>query len=325
MSKDDEVPVHVRALIPSSDSVADSLGVARGSHAPRWVWRYSWRIHGYCLPMLHAFDRARSKDLDYSLKCLWCKALSGRDKSSPTFDGGLAYDMLPSGTRWVLRLPGRVFPRLIHFNIELRTAFLDRALLQEIESSTKNQKKMNTLLITLGAGYDTRSIRFLISGRVQEAWELDVPPVIASKEIMLERLRNRRTQRGFPVMLPQMAVQDLNQVEAFQETVSSILDSLDGNENDDWHVIFLLEGVLIYLNNGVPRSLLACCSSMLKREGLSGSLIFADLFRDLSSLDVESADDYFLSQGWNLVPSSWCVKPGLARHMGIARIIKEDR
>jgi O-methyltransferase involved in polyketide biosynthesis len=99
---------------------------------------------------------------------------------------GLAYDMLPSGTRRILQLPGLFFPRLIHFNIELRTAYLNRALLQEIE--LKPEKK--TVLITLGAGYDALLVRFLTSGQVREAWELDVEPVVSLKESMLEQLDN---------------------------------------------------------------------------------------------------------------------------------------
>jgi O-methyltransferase involved in polyketide biosynthesis len=70
------------------------------------------------------------------------------------------------------------------------------------------------------------------------------------------------------------------------------------------HVVFLLEGVLIYLNNGVPRSLLSSCSSVLKRAGLSGSLVFADLLRDIASLDVEGAEQVVRSYGWGLVHSS---------------------
>lgn len=296
--------------IPSSDVVADDLGVRRGSRAPRRIWRYSWRLHGYMLPLLHALDRARSKDLDYSLKCLWCKALSGLDPSSPTFDGGLAYDMLPSGTRWILRLPNRIFPRLIHFNIELRTAYLNRAIREEVERYPT--KKIR--LITFGAGYDTRSVRCLMEGQVHEAWEIDMAPVVASKEIMLDRLRQRRHSI---MERPNLLALNLNNLDALREILQSVLDSKRGK---DWHTIFLFEGVLIYLDRDVPKTLLTCCSSMLRTDGLSGSLVFADLFRDLTRFDNDSAAEFFQSVGWDLMRSTWCVKPGLARHMGVARL-----
>jgi hypothetical protein len=100
-------------------------------------------------------------------------------------------------------------------------------------------------------------------------------------------------------------------VEEFQKTVSSILGSLDGN-SDDWHVVFLLVGVLIYLNDGVPRSLLSSCSSVLKCAGLSGSLVFADLLRDVASLDAEGAEQVVRSYGWGLAHSS-CGASNLVR------------
>ncbi len=301
--------------LSSSDLIADSLEVQRGLRAPRLLFKFSWRVHGYCLPLLHAYDKAQTKDLDYSLKCLWCKALSGLDPRSPTFDEGLTYDMLPSGTRRILRFPNRFFPRLIHFNIELRTAFLDRALLREIEV-IGSRKKIQ--LITLGAGYDTRSVRFLTSGQVQEAWELDVSPVISSKKVMFDRLVKRRQERQLLAKLPSLLVQDLNEVEEVEREIFGILDSC--HDKHEWHIIFILEGVLIYLNEGVPTTLLSSCSSILKQNKFSGSLIFADLIRGLESSDVDRADHHLAAQGWDLERSSWCVKPGLARHMGLARV-----
>jgi O-methyltransferase involved in polyketide biosynthesis len=311
-----EAPNGTKILsVPSSDVIAAAFNVRPGSHAPRIIWKYSWRIHGRILPLLHAFDRARSKDMDYSLKCLWCKAITGQDRTSPVFDGGLAYDMLPSGSRWIVKLPNRIFPRLIHFNIELRTAYLDRALRQEIIEANPEKK---IRLITLGAGYDARSVRFLTEGLVEEAWEIDVKPVVTSKQIMLDRLQRRRPDSK----LPNLVTQDLNDVESFQRIFSDIVDP---SENGDWHNIIMLEGVLIYLDEGVPSKLLSFCSSYLKREELSGSLVFADLFRGLPSSEINDARDRFGSDGWELLESSWCVKPGLARHMGVARVPKAVR
>jgi len=302
--------------VPSSDQIADKLKIHRGSHAPRWVWRSTWRVHGYSLPLLHAMDQARSQDLDYSLKCLWCKALSGLDTTSPAYDGGLAYDMLPSGTRRILRLPSWLFPRLIHFNIELRTAYLAQAVQREVEQF--GMRKIR--LVTLGAGYDARSVRLLTTGEVQEAWELDVAPVVTSKTIMLERLVQRRHQSLPPLKLPNLLVQDLNDIDGYRKAVSNIIGSAENTS--EWHTIFLLEGVLIYLDDNVPRSLLNSCSDILRSERVSGSLVFADLFRELANFDVGIAGDFYQSMGWDLLYDSWCVKPGLARHMGIARVEK---
>ena len=298
--------------IPTSDEVAKALNVRPGSHAPRIMWRYSWKIHGWSLPLLHCFDKAAARDFDYSLKCLWCKALAGRDTKSPVYDDGIAYDMLPSGSRWIFKLPNRIFPRLIHFNIELRTAYLDNALRQEIAAN--EGKKIR--LITLGAGYDARSVRFLTDGVIDEAWELDITAVLDSKVIMLDRLLKRRPS----CVLPKIVSVDLNDVDTFRDLRLNGIVSSDTN----WHTIFLLEGVLIYLDEGIPDKVLSVCSNILQERGLSGSLVFADLLRGIPDGNFEMAKDRLDGDGWQLVESSWCVKPGLARHMGTARVEASD-
>ena len=110
------------------DELGERLKVRPGTDAPRVFWRLTWKIHSWSLPLLHAFDKARAQDFGNSLKCLWCKALIGVDRTSPVYDSGITYDMLPSGSRWFVKLPNRIFPRLIHYNLELRTAYLDEAV-----------------------------------------------------------------------------------------------------------------------------------------------------------------------------------------------------
>ncbi|KAG7359888.1 leucine carboxyl methyltransferase [Nitzschia inconspicua] len=203
-------------------SIAQRLNVKPGmmDFSPRF-WKFAWRMHGRLLPLLHIWDKARTADLDNCLKVLWCKALVGLDWNSPAYDGGLAYDMLPSLTRWLVKLPERVFPRLVHFIIELRTVYLDRALQEEMQhakdlrsvSNVTQQQQNHTdscfsriRLVTLGAGYDTRSVKFLNDDggcQIDEAWELDMQTVIASKSIMLERLRTRRPNAKIPKLVGQ--------------------------------------------------------------------------------------------------------------------------
>lgn len=330
-----ELHAHDNPLqVASSDVMADRLGVRRGSHAPRIVWKFSWRIHGYLLPLLHAWDQARSKDLDYSLKCLWCKALSGRDPDSPAFDGGMTYDMLPSGSRWILKLPRSFFPRLIHFNIELRTAYIDQALREEIARIRSRDAECRIQLITLGAGYDTRSTRFLTNGLVDEAWELDVEAVMESKRIMLERLQQRRKKRKQAIKVPFLMTQDLNDLEGVKDVLSNALNDTHttctekaGEEGyPKCHTIFIFEGVLIYLRDGIPRRILSAISSIIQTRDRPASIIFADLFRDLRGMEsMDEIQTHFQRElGWDLDLNSFCVKPGLARHMGVARIVENN-
>ena len=292
------------------DQIARSLNVRPGSHAPRIIWRLSWRIHSWFLPLLHAFDTARARDFDSSLKCLWCKALASKDTTSPVYDLGIAYDMLPSKSRWIIALPNRIYPRLIHYNIELRTAYLDDAV-RQVRADHPDKK---IRLITLGAGYDTRSVRFLTKNTIDEAWELDIKDVLDSKMIMLERLKSRRPD----CVQPNITSVDLNDVSSLRRTLSEITSDRDSN----WHTIFLFEGVLMYLKGEVPDQVLSACASCLQERRQSGSLVFSDFLRGVpTDGDVQTAKNRLAGDGWDLFESSWTVKPGSARHMGRARLI----
>jgi hypothetical protein len=48
-------------------------------------------------------------------------------------------------------------------------------------------KRPKIRLVILGAGYDTRSVRLLQQGRVDQVWEFDLPPVMESKRWLLKR------------------------------------------------------------------------------------------------------------------------------------------
>ena len=53
--------------------------------------------------------------------CLWWKALSGNDITSPVYDRELSYDLLPPVTRWMVSpRVCRWYPRLHHANVEIR-------------------------------------------------------------------------------------------------------------------------------------------------------------------------------------------------------------
>lgn len=146
--------------------------------------RRVWKLHGKLLPLFHIFEGDNySPELFVNLRVLWNKAISSLDRNSPVYEGNQTsfwtYRMLPRSSRWILKaIPSRFFPRWYHANIELRTAYLNRAIAREIDKiRTKSNKKIR--LIVLGAGYDTRSIRLLLDesscDRIDQAWEFDLP------------------------------------------------------------------------------------------------------------------------------------------------------
>jgi hypothetical protein len=277
--------------------------------------------------------------------------------------------MLPSITRWIVLknpiLPLWIFPRLVHYVIELRTTFLNGALRNEIRHRYRQQQqrlqqqktKEKIRLISLGAGYDTRSIQFLnvedrgnedscsckddvTTGnievlRVDEAYELDMPDVVSSKTIMLTRLVQRRQQRRAARLrnhtvedqepstkLPTLMSQDLTDINGLKSCLDKIFSNNDdgGDGPATLYTIFLVEGVLIYLSEAQRSAVLSTCSQYLKDRGLHGSLLFADRIRKPSDPTLDEMKTWLDGDGWTLNDGSFAVHPGKARHMGIARV-----
>jgi len=129
------VPIIVRgyqygspnSTIPSSSDAAKEVGVRAVLDAPKKKWKRAWVTFRTLLPILHLFDRFRTPESSLNRACLWWKAIAGNDEESPAFDNGLAYDILPPGTRIIVgRRVVRYYPRLHHANVEIRTAYLNR-------------------------------------------------------------------------------------------------------------------------------------------------------------------------------------------------------
>mmetsp|Transcript_3330 Transcript_3330/g.5575 ORF Transcript_3330/g.5575 Transcript_3330/m.5575 type:complete len:474 (-) Transcript_3330:271-1692(-) len=167
-------------ILTPSDA-AQKVGVLPTKNATKGEWQRAWKLHRGLMKPLHLMDGCRPKDSKLALACLWWKALAGNDKSSPVHDYSLSYDLLPPITRWIVSSRVcRFYPRLHHANVEIRTAYLDKALTNIINtimndyntaaasSSTQQQhqsmqkkKKKKIRLVVMGGGYDTRSIKLL--------------------------------------------------------------------------------------------------------------------------------------------------------------------
>jgi hypothetical protein len=283
------------------------LNVAPQAKRFKLLQRISMRTHRKLLPLLHWKDKARAQDMNVNLRVLWNKVITSLDKNSPAYEPERwTFDMLP-WSRWILQIiPIRLFPRWLHANIELRTVYLNMAVDREIDQVPAKTK---IRIVTVGGGYDSRPTRLLASNRIQQAWELDLPNVAASKRTMLERLFQRRK---IPINAPQLSGVDLNDLDLVQTTLEHITKD---DKRNEWHTIVVSEAVLMYLDEGVPSKVLAVCRSVLGRKG-TVSFCFADRLEGVPQED-EDAGRQFLSQaGWKLV--DWLPKPGRACHMGIA-------
>jgi hypothetical protein len=113
-----------------------------------------------------------------------------------------------------------------------------------------------------------------------ECYELDLPQVVNTKRQLIEfRLSHRRPwlqHNGETICNPTLLEVDSNNSNLTQ----SVLESLSSNRNDESNNsaeaptanIILFEGVLIYLDQGVPHSLLNLCSNVLRKHSSGNSL-----------------------------------------------------
>lgn len=320
------------STLPSPKDIAKRLGVIPTKEASAKTWQRAWKLHKRLIPLLHSTDSCKPPDSSLNIACMWWKSLSGNDKSSPVYDNGLSYDLLPSGWRNILRFR-RLYPRLHHGNVELRTAYIDsqiKDIVQNLkQNSTEATNKGETImcqLICMGAGYDTRGVKMLERNNVDRVVELDLPEVVHAKERLYRRLRKRRPwlkEMSMPTLIPA----DFNDiVDVRQKLLDAISTSRDDGLQDTqtqkqeyWHTIFVFEGVMIYLNDGIPSSLLDITSKVLKETELAGSLVFADRLENVPGGDLNLGQIELQRNGWLL--KDWCPKPGLARHMGSAELL----
>lgn len=306
------------STIPPPSIIASKLNVKPTKDASAKQWQRAWKIHKKLLPILHSTDSCKPPDSSLNLACMWWKALSGNDGTSPVYDNGLAYDLLPSGWRRILKFR-RWFPRLHHANVELRTAYLDKSL-QDIVSHVRtshqhSHENLKIQLVCMGAGYDLRGIKMLERKVVDQVFELDLPQVVEAKERLFHRLRKRRP--WLKEMLPTLIASDLNQLEDVKDILlTRVLNQTQSTT--EWYTIFMFEGVMIYLNPLVPSELLNVTSYVLKTKQMQGSLCFADRLENIPGGDLEPAIIELERNGWTLI--DWEPKPGLARHMGYASL-----
>lgn len=172
-----------------------------------------------------------------------------------------------------------------------------------------------------------------------QCYELDLPEVVEAKNRLLnKRLFRRRpwlknVEEGVCNNYPRLVPANFNNIEETRKALEGILLSPasltnDTKEYDTITNVIVFEGVMIYLDEGIPHSLLQLCSDVLESANLAsltpseGYLCFADRLENIPGGDSEAALDEMESTGWDLI--DWLPKPGLARHMGIARLRQRE-
>ena len=309
--------------LPSPIEIANRLNIQPTKEASSQEWQRAWKTHKRLIPLLHSTDRCKPPDSSLNIACMWWKALSGNDQSSPVYDDGLAYDLLPSIWRKLVSSKVRRFyPRLHHGNVELRTAYLDQCIRDIAQEVHDNSNTTKIRLVCMGAGYDTRGIKLLERGWVDTVVELDLPNVVDAKKRLFQRLQKRRPLlRGME--LPTLIPSDFNDMADVKVKLEALLKDDDtAAAQEEWFTIFVFEGVMIYLDEGIPSALLNVSSTVLRDKKGKGALCLADRLDNVPGGDPEAGILELESNGWKII--DWSPKPGLARHMLSARLLLHE-
>lgn len=243
----------------------------------------------------------------------------GNRWGSKQFDGGVAHDLLPAFTRNIVAFPlAWLYPNLHHQNVALRTAYLDEKISEEVGRVGSK----SVFVVVLGAGFDTRSLRLSTSFPSASWFELDLPDVVQQKRRMLDRFQMRRPK--YPSKkIPNIFEANLNDGTRVEQVLCELLQD---EKTRPEHVVFVSEAVLLYLDeNNVEPLLKQCVDTARKYCGDANvSYCFADRF---PGVVPERSDDeeeevraraFLGAIGLQLV--AWQMKPGKARHMGVARL-----
>lgn len=330
------VPTNPKYLQPRlTDNVllnraASEMQIAPPWNAPRWLWSTAWKLQTWAVKhLLHKWDHCIRTDSFLNLSVLWWKAISG-NRLGVTNDRGAAYALLPPWTRGIVAFPlCYLYPNLHHQNVALRTLFMDRCLRDTLAQHEGGSS--HVVAITLGAGFDTRSLRFLndYSGGSLDMYELDLPAVTEEKSMVLQR---RYLARRPGHRLPSLYGADLNDVGALSRQLDAIFVEAARKqpqlrEGKRVKVILLVEAVFMYVGDDAVLPALQACVARAKDFSKDTVFIFSDRFpgilEALGAANVNKDEEErqlvegFLSRA-GLRLDNWTPKPGRARHMGTA-------
>ena len=180
------------------------------------------------------------------------------------------FNRAPRLARWLLErgLPGAFG----YFNA--RTQYFDEVLLQEVREGFEQ-------LVILGAGFDSRSIRFSDALRTVRVFEVDMPEVLAIKS---ERLLGREHTTAPAIAVP---------IDFDREDLG---DALRGQGYAvDARTLFLWEGVTYYLPAEAVRAVLSLVAS---QSGPGSTILFDYVTRGFVDGDYSGYGTRRLADGW---------------------------
>jgi O-methyltransferase involved in polyketide biosynthesis len=318
-------PSTLSSCLLTEKQVAAKVGVAptNTSAALPGHRRAAYFLFPRLLAIFQLLDPIHIPNSFANLQCVWWKAISGNDRNSSLWDGGLAYDLLPPISRWVVAPPlAPFYPRFHHANVELRTKYLDKAMESIVQHVKAQNSNHNIRLVLLGCGYDLRSLRmaqrFLSTGITFDLIEMDLPAVLEAKTKLFQtRLLKRRPNLTELVNSVRMFEVDLKDLQQVKTALDKAL------QRDDYNLftVFVFEAVLIYLADDIRSQLLSTLSEALNERQVNGALCFADTLANVAGGNEEEVKQELKQNGWDL--QDWIPKPGKTRHLGWATLASQ--
>jgi methyltransferase (TIGR00027 family) len=181
-----------------------------------------------------------------------------------------ALNRAPKLARWLLErgLPGAFG----YFNA--RTQYFDDVLRQEARAGLEQ-------VVILGAGFDSRSLRFSDAMRTARVFEVDMPEVLA---LRTERLLGSQQTTASAIAVPiDFEHEDLGEALRERGYASAA------------RTLFLWEGVTYYLPEGAVKAVLSLVAS---QSGPGSSIVFDYVTRAFVDGDYSSYGARRLADGW---------------------------
>jgi len=243
ISRGGAVIAHDNAPLEKSSEIMDARldpQVAQGPFGKggslEWLATLTDKWAELALAQLHAFDDKAVQDSSKNLQVLWSRALLAHNGQ---LQDPIAFQLLPKSTRWFITSGAIDFAAPWLEWIQARTEWLDQGTEAFLSSPSCADGKPCQVVI-IGAGFDTRSIRYQREGL--RFFEVDLPETIDAKRCVHERYRDDVNPQ---VNLPTLVGMDLNDCEH-----SSLLAHLEEGYGfkRDAPTLFISEAVLFYVN-----------------------------------------------------------------------------
>jgi methyltransferase (TIGR00027 family) len=213
---------------------------------------------GILFSLLHAFDPDPIGDSSKNLRVLWARALLN---TLGMIEDDVASTFLPPTTRGIVNTKegAKLFTPIVQFTewIQARTDFIDGGLNHFLTSplckSEDDGEPMPCNAILIGAGYDTRALRFRNKhGGKIKFFEMDLPDVCDGKQTLYDKFKKEQDPSLSQSTLIPL---DLN---VFDDPNVDFMKRLEEAGMDTSLPTFLcFEAVLFYVNENAINNLMS--------------------------------------------------------------------